>query len=72
MRRSFALFLLSSTLILGGCLAVGGSRTNNLPTVGQQLTDLKIAYDQGTMSEEEYDKARKAFLDQASYPPSKR
>ena len=72
MRSLLITMLLLAAVAQSGCLAVGGSRNSSPPTVGQQLTDLKIAYDQGTMSAEEYETARQAFLSQASYPPSNR
>jgi Short C-terminal domain len=34
----------------------------NQPTIGQQLLDLKKAYDSGTLSHEEYETMRQAIL----------
>ena len=36
--------------------------TNNYTTVGQELIDLKKAYDEGALSEEEYNKLRQELL----------
>jgi hypothetical protein len=52
-------------LAVAGCLSFGGgsdTTTINQPTIGQQLLDLKKAYDAGTMSKEEYELMREAIL----------
>ena len=36
--------------------------TNNYTTVGQELIDLKKAYDEGALSEEEYNNLRQELL----------
>ena len=36
--------------------------TNNYTTVGQELIDLKKAYDEGALTEEEYNKLRQELL----------
>lgn len=44
----------------------GGSRTEvntSGVTLGQELSDLKAAYDKGAMSEKEYEKAKEAVMD---------
>jgi hypothetical protein len=49
---------------LGGCSS--GSDTiveQNQQTYGQQLIDLKAAYDKGILSEREYNKSRDAIVD---------
>ena len=38
--------------------------TNNYTTVGQELIDLKKAYDEGALTEEEYNKLRQEILNQ--------
>jgi hypothetical protein len=58
-----ALVLASS--VAAGCLSFGGgsdTTTVNQPTVGQQLLDLKKAYDAGTISQDEYERMRQAIL----------
>jgi hypothetical protein len=48
-----------------GCLSFGGgSDTTTViqPTIGQQLLDLKKAYDAGTLSKEEYERMRESIL----------
>jgi Short C-terminal domain len=48
-----------------GCLSIGGgsdTTTVNQPTIGEQLLDLKKAYDAGTLSKEEYETMREAIL----------
>ena len=56
--------IISVTLALGGC--GGGSTktevTNQSTTTGQQLLDLKKAYDAGALSEKEYEKQREKIL----------
>jgi hypothetical protein len=63
---------ISAPVLLGGCLGlhVGGgkktttenkSETYNV-TLGQQLMDLKKAYDSGAISKREYDGQRKKLL----------
>ena len=43
-----------------GCLAVGG--TTKPPTVGEELKELKAAYESGLMSQDEYAHARQTVL----------
>jgi hypothetical protein len=53
-------------LTVAGCLSFGGgtetSTTVNPPTTGQQLLDLKKAYDAGVISKEEYEAVRESIL----------
>ncbi len=61
-----------ATLLFGGCLSlhVGGGKkttTENKSesynvTLGQQLTDLKAAYDSGVINKWEYDRERKKLM----------
>jgi len=46
----------------GGCLAVGGARHCEQPTLGKQLVDLKSALDTGAISEAEYAAAKSRML----------
>ncbi len=41
-------------IFLCGCIAGIGSDTTELPSVGQELIDLKKARDQGAINDEEY------------------
>ena len=58
-----AVAALSLVVLLNGCIAVGtGPKSQNVnPTLGQQLTDLKTARDNGAITETEYE-AQKAKL----------
>ncbi len=48
--------------LLGGCVLVGGRQTVQKPTTGQELVDLKTAYDAGALTAEEYDCKRSEIL----------
>jgi hypothetical protein len=43
-----------------GCIAVVGSDTK--PTKGQELTDLKLALDRGSITQAEYDSTKAQIL----------
>ena len=62
MRRAGMLCILiaAAALSLGGCIGISGgsSRKCVMPTVGQELMDLKVARDTGAMSDHEYQQAR--------------
>lgn len=64
---TLALIVLSSTLLLTGCLAIqlGGGTTNKgeSPTVGQQLIDLQKAKDAGIITDAEYQAQKAKILD---------
>jgi len=55
-----------ASLVVAGCLSFGGgtetSTTVNPPTTGQQLLDLKKAYDAGVISSQEYEAMRESIL----------
>jgi len=53
MKRKILLGLVLA-LFLCGCIAGIGSDTIELPSVGQELIDLKKARDEGAINEEEY------------------
>jgi hypothetical protein len=53
---------LSSASFSSGCVAVGGSRKCEPPTLGKQLIDLKAARDAGALTEAEYDAAKSRML----------
>ena len=47
-----------------GCLAVGGSKHSESPTLGKQLLDLKTALDSGAVTEQEYAAEKAKMLQQ--------
>ncbi len=49
-----------------GCLAVGGSKHSESPTLGKQLLDLKTALDNGAVTEQEYAAEKAKLLHQPS------
>ena len=49
-------------LLLGGCIAVGGTEQHNPPTLGRQLVDLKLARDTGAIDELQYQHAKAQLL----------
>lgn len=58
------LFVLNSTLITG--CGGGGAKTvyqHRMTTVGQELTDLKKAHEQGALSDREYERQRQRLLE---------
>jgi hypothetical protein len=62
---AFSVLLLSLTLVdCAGC-GRGGEATveARTTTLGQELQDLKAAYDQGILSEKEYEKKKEQLLD---------
>ncbi len=66
------LVVLLTAAFLGGCCCPGGGSSSktettiNSTTLGQQLTDLKEAYDKGAITEKEYNKQRQEILDKAN------
>lgn len=55
--------ILVATLLIAGC---GGGDTSvqaQTTTMGQELTDLKKAYDAGVINEKEYDRSKKKILE---------
>ena len=52
--------VLGCVCVLPGCIAVGGE-TEQQPTVGRELTDLKMALDRGAITPGEYE-AKKSDL----------
>jgi hypothetical protein len=60
--RLVAIF--GAVALLAGCVVVGGRQTVQKPTRGQELTDLKTAYDAGALTAEEYECKRAEILRQ--------
>lgn len=59
--RIFGLLLISATL--SACMFHGGEQKHvSTPTMGQELTDLKAAFDNGALSDAEYQAAREKFI----------
>lgn len=54
--------LLVSTLLTAGCGGGDSSVQAQTTTMGQELTDLKKAYDTGVINEKEYEKSKKNIL----------
>ena len=71
MHRVLAALLLIATLTATGCIAIGGKHQNETtpPTLGKQLIDLKLAFDQGAISEAEYQAAKDQLI--FASPPAK-
>ena len=70
MRRTLfsALVAVMMTVLVPGLAGCGGGGAEmkseiSTTTTGQQLMDLKKAYDSGAMSKEEYDKEREKILE---------
>jgi|MudIll2142460700_1097286.scaffolds.fasta_scaffold3058048_1 uncharacterized membrane protein len=54
--------------LLGGCCGRGGGTTKvesttKATTTGQELTDLKKAFDSGAITEDQYNKMKQEILD---------
>ena len=68
MHRKFirTLIVLSASLVIAtasvGCIALGGGSKITNPTLGEELTSLRIAKDQGAISDEEYANAKAKLL----------
>ena len=62
MTRFLVSLALVAILAVPGCIAIGGNSKTTPPTLGQQLVDLKGAYDQGAMTEEEYQDAKERLI----------
>ncbi len=64
---AFLTMLLCSMLFSGCICAIGGARDQCTPvkqyaTVGQELIDLKKAYDQGAITRDEYNQKKRQIL----------
>jgi len=61
MRRIIGIILIMLLITsLASCIAVGsgGEKSNNQPTLGQQLIDLKKAKDEGAITQQEYEELK--------------
>jgi hypothetical protein len=63
MRRTTVLAgsLLLAVPLMTGCI-IGNWQKDQKPTMGQQLVDLKTAYDRGALSEQEYNQQRQVIM----------
>jgi hypothetical protein len=62
MLRSLAVGLILAAAILPGCVVVGGTNSAPRPTSGQELIDLKAAFDKGAITQAEYDRKKAEIL----------
>jgi uncharacterized membrane protein len=58
-----AILLFAATLALSGCGGGGAEVRADSNTTGQELLDLKKAYEAGAISEDEYEEQREKILD---------
>lgn len=64
LRQTTLATLLAATILMSGCIGVGSSRSyNQTPTTGQQLSDLKMAHNQGAIDDEEYERLKQDIMD---------
>lgn len=62
--KTVPVLLLASSLTLSGCFFHGGTQEHiNSPTLGQELTDLKSALDEGAISEQEFARKKESLID---------
>ncbi len=59
---TFACMVLLSGLVVTGCGGGGAKLESTSVTKGQQLVDLKKAYDQGVITEKQYETEKKKIL----------
>ncbi|HEY9035410.1 MAG TPA: SHOCT domain-containing protein [Pseudomonadales bacterium] len=61
--RTVAMMLLLSMGVLVGCGGGDSTVVNYTATTGEELIDLKKAYDEGLLTEKEYNKRKEDILD---------
>jgi len=54
-----------ASALVAGCGGADVKTTTTTISIGQQLIDLKTARDSGAISEQEYQRARKALVDKS-------
>jgi hypothetical protein len=54
--------VLAVAVAMAGCIAVGGDTRQAAPTVGQELTDLKMALDRGAITQGEFEAKKSELL----------
>lgn len=65
-RTTMLAAVLSASLITLGCVGVSASKSyQQNPTIGQQLTDLKKAHDQGAINDAEYERLKQGIIGEA-------
>jgi len=52
-----------ATVLIAGCGGGDSSVQASTTTVGQELTDLKKAYDEGIITEKEYEESKERILE---------
>jgi len=63
MKQTLATLFLFISLLITGCSSGDTTVEHQQVTYGQQLIDLKSAYDKNLITEREYNKARNAIVD---------
>jgi hypothetical protein len=65
LKNAAGVLLVCGSALLSGC-GGGGAKTvyqHRMTTVGQELTDLKKAHEQGALSDREYERQRQRLLE---------
>jgi uncharacterized membrane protein len=66
--KGYIIALALLVALLGGCCGGGGSQVQNTTkttTLGQELNDLKKAYDSGAITEDQYNKMKKEIINKS-------
>lgn len=63
MMAAIAIMVILSSLSVAGCGGADVRTQTTTTTTGQELMDLKKAYDAGVISEKEYERKREEILD---------
>ena len=64
MKMTMAALVVVAAVSVSGCSGDTDVRTHtNATTIGQELLDLKKAYDTGVITEDEYERKREEILD---------
>lgn len=66
-RRAVRLFVMvtlcaATAFTAASCIAVGGTEKHAYPTLGRQLSDLKLAHENGAINDQEYATAKHHLL----------